>query len=69
MCLNRNEKCVNVCEGACSPDAICDAKNHIPFCSCPKGFGGDPFVRCEKLDPGKKVKSFSKQHCLCVFFL
>lgn len=43
-CLNK--KCVDPCPGTCGESAQCDVLNHIPICSCPKGYTGDPFISC-----------------------
>jgi len=40
-------RCVNICEsGTCGINANCDARNRRAICSCPSGYGGDPFTRC-----------------------
>lgn len=41
-----NNRCVDPCPGTCGAQAICDVSNHIPSCSCPQGYSGDPFVAC-----------------------
>lgn len=41
-----NQKCVDPCPGTCGTNALCQVINHNPICSCPKGFIGDPFIRC-----------------------
>lgn len=41
-----NLKCKDPCPGTCGTDAKCDVVNHIPMCSCPEGFEGDPFRAC-----------------------
>lgn len=46
MCLQY--KCRNPCPGTCGQNAQCDMINHIPVCSCPTGFIGDPFVSCRE---------------------
>lgn len=43
-----NQKCSDPCPGSCGSDARCKVINHNPTCSCPPGFGGDPFIRCLK---------------------
>ena len=40
-------KCKNPCKGTCGVEASCEVINHNPICSCPTGFTGDPFVRCQ----------------------
>lgn len=39
-------KCVNPCIGICGQSALCEVVNHIPICSCPSGYTGDPFSNC-----------------------
>lgn len=39
-------KCKDPCPGICGQNAQCDVVNHIPVCSCPSGYIGDPFVSC-----------------------
>lgn len=39
-------KCVNPCPGTCGQNALCEVVNHIPICSCPTGYTGDPFTNC-----------------------
>lgn len=29
-------------------------RNHVPVCSCPARYAGDPFSNCRQMDPGKK---------------
>ena len=61
---NRNKaclrsKCVDPCIGTCGQNAQCEIVNHIPICSCPNGYTGDPFSFCRveeqktiaKIDP------------------
>ena len=47
-----NEKCSDPCVGVCGTGALCHVNNHNPICSCPAGYRGSPFVRCEKI-PGR----------------
>uniref|UniRef100_A0A2M4DS15 Putative nidogen n=1 Tax=Anopheles darlingi TaxID=43151 RepID=A0A2M4DS15_ANODA len=38
-------KCVDPCESAgtaCGPNALCQSADHVPRCSCPAGFEGNP---------------------------
>jgi hypothetical protein len=39
-------KCQNPCPGTCGQNAECQVINHLPSCSCPSGFTGDPFTYC-----------------------
>lgn len=41
-----NEKCRDVCLGSCGITSLCTVYNHIPVCTCPEGFIGDPFSNC-----------------------
>lgn len=45
----QNMKCRDPCSGTCGFNALCNVVNHSPFCSCPTGMSGNPFVRCEQL--------------------
>lgn len=42
-----NQKCRDPCPGTCGINAKCQVRNHNPICSCPQGYTGDPFVRCQ----------------------
>lgn len=44
-----NSHCIDPCPGTCGQDARCDVANHIPSCSCPPGYAGDPFVACRRV--------------------
>ena len=39
-------KCKDPCPGVCGVDAICEVYNHVPTCTCPEGYTGDPFSYC-----------------------
>jgi hypothetical protein len=39
-------KCVDPCPGTCGQDARCEVINHVPTCTCPQGYTGDPFYSC-----------------------
>ncbi|XP_049942282.1 neurogenic locus notch homolog protein 1-like [Schistocerca serialis cubense] len=45
-----SSQCRDVCDGTCGINAKCEARNHVPICSCPAGYSGDPFVHCRN-DP------------------
>lgn len=49
-------KCVNPCIGTCGNNALCEVINHIPICSCPEGYEGDPFSNCRFADVVSKPK-------------
>lgn len=40
-------KCQDPCPGACGSLASCNVVNHLPSCSCPLGYTGDPYSRCD----------------------
>lgn len=40
------EKCRDPCPGSCGSNAHCQVFNHIPMCTCPEGYTGDPFLSC-----------------------
>lgn len=41
------QKCKDPCPGACGVDARCQVTGHNPVCSCPNGYAGDPFIKCQ----------------------
>lgn len=45
----QNMKCRDPCPGTCGFNALCNVVNHRPFCSCPTGMSGNPFVSCQQL--------------------
>lgn len=45
-------KCKDPCPGTCGQNARCDVINHIPTCSCPEGYTGDPFTHCRVAEKG-----------------
>lgn len=44
-------KCVDPCIGICGTYAICNVENHVPTCTCPTGYTGDPFRACKQAPP------------------
>lgn len=52
-----NMKCKDPCPGSCGSNARCHVINHVPICTCPVDFTGDPFTRCSRL-PRKKFIYF-----------
>jgi len=44
-----NQKCVDPCPGTCGSEALCTVVKHIPICSCPPSFTGDPFTSCRPI--------------------
>lgn len=43
------QHCRNPCTAACGANAECAVVNHLPTCSCTRGFEGDPFVGCKRV--------------------
>ena len=45
----RNQRCIDPCieSNPCARNAFCKVIQHEPDCTCPPGFIGDPFIRCE----------------------
>lgn len=39
-------KCINPCPSTCGTLSICNVENHVPRCTCPPGYVGDPFYAC-----------------------
>lgn len=53
------EKCKDPCPGSCGVNAQCNVFNHVPVCTCPEGFTGDPFSSCHpKPAPRKNLSQF-----------
>ena len=55
-----NSKCRDSCTGACGTNAQCNVLNHIPKCTCPKNFNGDPYDQCfqkpiEQIEDSKPI--------------
>lgn len=42
----KNTKCINPCLGVCGTHSICKVVNHSPYCTCPEGYKGNPFISC-----------------------
>lgn len=59
------EKCRDPCPGSCAFNALCTVINHIPACTCPNGYTGDPFKNCY-LAPMRKNFHYIADIC---FFL
>lgn len=57
------EKCRDPCSGSCGVLASCAVINHIPICTCPEGYTGDPFRYCEVKPP--KVEPIADDKDLC----
>jgi hypothetical protein len=52
-CVNKH--CRDPCIGVCGTNAQCDVVNHIPVCSCFKGYEGDPFGSCRQIVLPRKL--------------
>lgn len=65
------QKCADPCPGSCGLMAICNVFNHIPTCTCPHDYTGDPFSYCSPAPPVKRKCSFTsfglKFQCLQSF--
>lgn len=44
------QHCRDPCVGTCGSNAECAVVNHIPACSCVRGYEGDPFTGCKRED-------------------
>ena len=47
----KNQRCVDPCQGVCGTNSNCDTRNHIPVCTCPPGYTGNPFQSCRRFNP------------------
>lgn len=58
-------KCQDPCPGTCGQNARCEVINHIPICSCPEGFTGNPFSHCRIEDrlPDEPINPCSPSPC------
>jgi len=56
------EKCRDPCPGSCSFNALCTVINHIPACTCPDGYTGDPFSNCYLMPMRKNFR-----HIICPY--
>lgn len=57
-----NEKCRDPCQGTCSITSLCTVYNHVPVCTCPERYTGDPFSNCYPAPrPSKKFKKSWKR--------
>ena len=57
-------KCQNPCPGTCGQNADCQVINHLPSCTCPSGFTGDPFSYCRPYQPVSKSSREQKNRCV-----
>lgn len=56
-------KCTNPCRGTCGQHALCEVVNHIPICSCPPDYTGDPFSNCHPAPPISKIDVCNPSPC------
>lgn len=42
------QHCRDPCQGTCGVNAECTVVNHVPVCTCVRGFIGDPFTSCRQ---------------------
>lgn len=62
-------KCQDPCPGVCAQFAQCTVVNHIPTCTCPQGYVGNPFVSCAvQQTPGKYIYCRGIIICLYSFY-
>lgn len=54
-----NERCIDPCPNACGFNSVCNVINHIPQCSCVRGYEGDAFVRCQPIVIARKKCLFA----------
>lgn len=58
-CVSRlaciRQKCTDPCPGSCGFGAQCSVINHVPICTCPEGYTGDPFTSCQPKPPPPSV--------------
>ena len=54
----RNLHCMDPCPGLCGVNAQCKVINHIPTCTCPEGYHGEPFSTCQLRPISKNLQFF-----------
>lgn len=57
-------KCIDPCPRTCGHLAQCTVEKHVPICSCPPGFTGDPFFQCREIILDRKFLSTKTFNCL-----
>lgn len=57
-----NMKCKDPCVGSCGFNSECHVYNHIPQCTCPQGYVGNPFVSCYIQQAQRK--NYSYLYCI-----
>lgn len=71
-CVGRT--CLNLCPSACGTNSVCRMTNHLPVCSCPPGYRGNPYAwvynyersRCDFVVDGVKRGLSSKSSVSCL---
>lgn len=61
-----NERCRDPCLGSCSITSLCTVYNHIPMCTCPEGFTGDPFSNCYPRPTSKRLPKVLNLWKICL---
>lgn len=52
----KNNRCINPCDpGVCGLNARCEVRSHSPMCTCPQGYEGNPFIRCDIIQEDKPI--------------
>lgn len=54
-CINQN--CRDPCPGACGLHATCHVFNHLPMCTCDRGYEGDGYKQCNPIAITRKLNS------------
>lgn len=62
------EKCSDPCPGSCGIGADCNVINHIPICSCPADYTGDPFRICNLKPLTSKSFRFTRHYSRHITF-
>lgn len=50
------QKCQDPCPGSCGLNAECHVTTHVPVCTCPEGYTGDPFSNCYPKPQAREYK-------------
>lgn len=62
-------KCKNPCIGVCAPSAECRVISHVPRCSCPVGYIGNPFTECQIQQGKLNHILFNNKLCMIISVL
>lgn len=52
-------RCQDPCPGVCGQNAECSVVNHVPTCTCIRGYIGDPFAGCRPEPPPERKCFFN----------